>query len=454
MKLINNFNPWQKWNYRQYIELVFCFIFCFLLLLAGCQDTLYIPFISQTTPTMAVEASLQQEIAPTTLPEIIIKPVQTSTVTPNISIWVPPLFDPNANTDAGRLLKARIQTFVDQNPGIDIDVRVKGTSGPGGLLDALAATNAAAPDALPSLVLLSRSNMEVAALKGLIVSLNGLTNEMENPDWYPYARQMASLQESQFGLPFAADVLLLMYRPGLSTSVPSNWDVILRQRLPVLFPAADPQAVLTFFLYLSLEGQIVDSQQRPMIEPEILYQVLNLYSDGVVQGVFSGKLIQYRTDIEVWQAYQESRVCCAVTWASHYLSELPVDSLAISLPSLGDNNFTMADGWLWALSDPNPEHRELSVRLAEFLVDSDFLAEWSTEAGYLPTRPSALALWQNYGLQTLFNEVSLKAQIFPTNDLFNSLGSKMEEATLQVLQQKIDPNRAAQTAAEQLNNLE
>ena len=96
--------------------------------------------------------------------------------------------------------------------------------GQGGLLDALTATNAAAPGALPSLILLNRQDMETAALKGLILPLDDMTAVMGSTDWYPYAQDLARLQGSIFGLPFAGDALALVYRPVRFPSPPKSWN--------------------------------------------------------------------------------------------------------------------------------------------------------------------------------------------------------------------------------------
>ena len=81
-------------------------------------------------------------------------------------------------------------------------MRIKAPDGPGGLLDSLTTASAAAPLALPDLVALPRPIMETAALKGLVHPYQNLTSPIDEPDWYPYARQLARLQDSIFGIAF------------------------------------------------------------------------------------------------------------------------------------------------------------------------------------------------------------------------------------------------------------
>lgn len=59
-----------------------------------------------------------------------------------LQVWLPPEFDPVGNSPASQLLKARLADFVVEHPGTQLEVRVKGLDGPGGLLDALSAANA------------------------------------------------------------------------------------------------------------------------------------------------------------------------------------------------------------------------------------------------------------------------------------------------------------------------
>ena len=59
-------------------------------------------------------------------------------------------------------------------------------------------------------------------------------------------------------------------------------------------------------------------------------------------------------------ASEESRLggwsgLCSVGWTSRFLSELPPDTLAEAVPSLGSKPYTLATGWVWALAEPDPE---------------------------------------------------------------------------------------------------
>ncbi len=423
--------------------------FMFFLGLAGCSTWLteILPGSPTATPPLSPSATAGPlEASPTPTPENLppIGPVP-------LHIWVPPQFDPDGAGRAGAVLRSRLDAFMESHPDIYIDVRVKSSSGPGGLLESLTTTSAAAPSAAPGLIALSRSDLEAAAVKGLIFPLDELTSAMEGSDWHPYARQLASLQDSVFGLPFGGNALVLLYRPAkIGSEPPLTWEDVLGRGMPLIFQAGDPQAMVTLTLYRSAGGSVQDTQGRPTLNPAILADVFELYQRGSRNGVFPASVAQYQSTGQAWQAFREGQADWVITWSSNYLGELPADTSAAVLPPLDSDHLSLATGWVWALSDQDPVRRQASIELAEFLVDSEFLAEWNAASGYLPTRPSALAGWPNESLKPFIAQVVLSAQLRPANELMASLGPVLLEGTLSILKDQGSPIQAAQTAAEKL----
>ncbi len=421
----------------------------FLLILAGCSAWLaqVLPDGETQIPLESTATAAPSEVAATPT----FKPLPTSSGPMALPIWVPPQFDPASNSPAGNLLQERLNAYMEAHPDVVVEVRVKSSSGPGSLLEALTSTNAAAPAAVPGLIALNRSDLEAAAIKGLIYPLDGLSTAMDDSDWFPYARQLASLQDSLFGLPFAGDALVLLYRPSAIGDQPlDTWADLLGRGVPLIFQAGDQQAMLTLALYLSAGGSVQDAQGRPSLDANILAKVFEVYQKGAHNGIFPASIAQYQSPGQAWQAFQEGQADWVITWSSNYLGELPADTNAALLPPVDTKSLTTANGWIWALSDPDPVRREASIALAEFLVQPDFMAEWSAAAGYLPTRPTALEGWSNESLQPLFYQVALSAQVRPANELMASLGPVLMEGTLSVIKGQATPIQAARLAAQKL----
>lgn len=391
------------------------------------------------------------EILKTNTPGVNPGLLTTVTPVPELTIWMPPEFGANNSTTAGSLLARRMEEFSKLNGGVKIQVRIKASNGVGGLLDSLTTASAAAPSALPSLIALPRSDLEVAALKGLIYPLDGSSTAIDEGDWFNYAKQLAMVEGGTFALPFAGDALIIAYRPGQISGSFSDWSSLFRLGQPLAFSAGDAQAMFVLSMYQSIGGPVEDAQHRPTLQPDLLSQVLGLISDGEKQGVFPYWLSQYETDGQIWQAYQDRRVNALVTWTSQYLSTLPPDTAAVPIPALTDTPSTLATGWGWAVADPDPNQRLLSTRLAEYLTEGKFLSEWSEAAGYLPTRPSALADWSNQNLKTFLSPVAVSAHLRPTGDQLSSLGPILKDAALKVMKRESDPTQAAKEASEKLS---
>jgi len=361
-------------------------------------------------------------------------------------IWVSPQFDPSAETQAAALFQERLDEFISRRPNLQIEVRVKAESGPNGLINALTATRSAAPSIMPDLVALSRADLEAATAKGLLHPLDGLTTLLDDPDWYAYARQMAHIQNTTFGLPFAGDALALV---GYRSPMPTSWDELSDETLFV-FPAADQRSLFTLSLYLSAGGTLQDDQGRLALDEAILTEVLSLYSPDIENPFISPQVINFESDEQAWNAFREQRGNLVVTWTSRYLNEQTLPLALGTLPGLESGQYTLATGWSWALAGSNPENQPLAVELAEFLSDSEFLAEWSQAAGYLPTRPTALSSWSDAGEELVLTRTSETANLVPGEDVLVTVGPLLTEATLAVISGTQLPAEAAQSIAEQL----
>lgn len=419
-----------KWIRRSFLG------FILLLSLISCSD------LPVSGGTITPEASATATNTPTPT----VEPTRTPARPATVRIWVPPSFDPEDDTPASQILQSRLDEFADRRSGIRVDVRVKGIDGAGGILDSLITANAAAPLALPDLVLLPRSILETAALKGVLFSIDELVSPLDDGDWYPYAQQLAHLQNSTFGLPFAGDALILVFRPAVIGDAPRDWSAALETAEPIIFPAANEQAYFTLSQYLAAGGNVQDEEGRPILEEQILTEVLNIYQSAEAAGVTPFWLTQFTSDEQAWQAYIEGQSDMVVTWTSRFLSELPVDSAASAIPTPDGTPLTLANGWVWALSNPQVERHSTSIELAEFLTASEFLSEWTAAAGYLPPRSSALEGWSNTTLQRLAEQIARSSQIHPPTDVMLTLSPALQQAVVEVLKEQIDPQTAAQEA--------
>ena len=397
-----------------------------LLLSTGCASIEQ--FLAQRTPLA------QPQISPTPVP-VTSTPAETpvsdatQTVLPAsrariLRVWLPPQFDPSATTVAANILSKRFDDFEADHPGLKLEIRIKADEDEMGLVNALSVTRVAAPSVLPDLVALSRPALESAALKRLLHPIDGLSTLLDDRNWYRYARELGYVQNIAYGLPFAGDVLVLVYRSEVERI--NTWNDILASENPLVFAAGDPKALAGLALYVSAGGELLDAQGRPTLNQDVLTRVLTMISDGVIAGVFSPSLGNVVTDEQVLQAYLGERANMAIFWVSNYRA--PQGQFTLPLPGLDETSLSFGTGWVWALAESNPENQQLAIELADYLVEDDFLSDWTRESGYLPTRPSR-ADAENATTTAILES----AQLIPSNDVLSVLGPLMQDAVVRAL---------------------
>jgi ABC-type glycerol-3-phosphate transport system substrate-binding protein len=338
-------------------------------------------------------------------------------------------------------------------PGLVINVRAKAESGEGGMLNALSAASSAAPAALPDLILLPRALLEPAALKGYLRVLDGMDDKMEDADWFEYARQMGRVQNSVFGIPFAGDLLVMMYNDQIQDLIPQTWQETLAITRTVGFAAGDPQALFTIALYQSAGGDLRDDQGRPMLDEEILARVLSLYSQANLAGQMPFWLMQYTSDSQALDLYRNGQADLLITWRSTLEQSLghPAAPNIAGLPTQDGALYSLANGYVWVLAGSSPARQSQALELVQYLSDPTLLGEWNLQAGYLPPRMLALDTWpENAGRERIIS-LSLNAQLAPSTDLLEIVGPLLKQAVQQSLLQQTDPATAAQLAADSLN---
>ena len=342
----------------------------------------------------------------------------------SLRIWLPEQFNPAAESRAAELVAERLEEFQAKHSELEIEIRIKKVDEEGVILNALSVTSVAAPGALPDLVLLSRPDLEAAAVQGLLHPMEGLSTLLDDPNWYGYAQQLGYIHDTGYGLPFLGDTLVLVYYPELGQI--ATWEEVLASEGQIVFPAGNPQGLVGLALYASAGGQILNEQGVPTLEREALTRVLSFVQEGVSQEIMPTSLANVTNEMQTLQIYRTGNANKGIIW---YLSYEPAEDGALApLPGLDQVPFSYATGWVWALAGADPENQQLAVELAEYLVDDNFLAQLTSETGYLPTRPSTVETSDR-----TMTAILESAHPLPSNDVLVALGPLMQEALTRVL---------------------
>ena len=355
-------------------------------------------------------------------------------------LWVPPQFEPVEDNPAGALLLSRLHAFEKAYPDLKVEVRVKSISGEGSLLNSLAATSYAAPDALPGLILLNRSDMETAALKTLIFPIPSRTAEYKSEDWFAFTENLVSFQGVQFGLPLFADPLVMAYSKQTVAYPPISWQDILNQQNPMVVDLNDRAAIFPYSIYLSAGGEITNEKGDPILDPDALTRTYQTIFTGASSNIFPTWLADFQSAGEVENAFLQGQGPYALLWASQVLRS---SSENISIAPVPGNPATgFVDGWMLCITNPTGDYSRYNMMLADFLLDPDFLAQWSESAGYIPMQRSVLAEWQNKELAGRIDAAAEFGVVIPSNQVLQQAGSILNRYSISLVRRQTSPMQA------------
>ncbi|MEK6222832.1 MAG: extracellular solute-binding protein, partial [Chloroflexota bacterium] len=280
--------------------------------------------------------------------------------------------------------------------------------------------------------------------KDLIFKLDNYVSPTLADQWYPFAVQSSTFDNSLFAIPFAADALIMVYRPTAVEVPPESFQDVFTKTGPFAFPAADSQGIFPLALYQAHAVSFTDEKDQLTISQPELETGLRFFQQGAITNLMPFWLTQYETDDLSWLAFRENRAQMVVTWASNFLSEPPVGANAAPIPTHDGTPFSVSMGWSWALTSPNLERQEITYELIEFLSEDEFMGHWTQAAGFFPSKPEALVFWNqsvNLALATnlLPNTISL-----PPVSVLENIGTLFSEAVINILKQELTADEAAE----------
>jgi len=367
----------------------------------------------------------------------------------NLTLWVAAPFLPDVPSPAGSLLADRLAEFEATHPRVKLIVRRKDPAGPSGLLDTLAAASAAAPAALPDVIALDPAGLQAAAIKGLIVPLNGLVAEPVSPEWFEHAVGISQVDGQLFGLPFAAEAEVLSYDLTRYPRPPLSWADILAGPAPFVFPAADPSALFTLAEYASLGGTLTDDSRRPALDAQALTEVLTFYSSARAAGVIPLSARQFVTDGDTWAAVRGGRAAAGTAPLSVFLGQYDSDAQAVlPLPTKAGAGVIFAQTWSWAIVSKDPEIQALSAELIQWIAEPSFLGAWTSALGMLPPNKSTLDQWPSGTQRSIVARLVSVSRPMPPDEVLATFGPPLQTAVEAVLSGGSTPAQAAQAAAQ------
>ena len=377
--------------------------------------------------------------------------VEQTPIIKTICLWVPPQFDPEQGTQGGKALAEAIVSYTELHPNINITLRVKATTGESNVLSALTAANNIAKPALPSLVLLSRGDMETTVQRGLAKPIT-TSILSDSSTWYSYARQSAVNDSMIYGIPVLGDSLVLTYRMSKTGAEMTDWQDILTRGLPIGFAPSSASSLFGTFIYLSQGGKLTNDQGQPYLDPKKLTDTLTFFVSGGQNGAFPPSLSQLIDQSQVWQRFSDGTMSIIVSQFSSFRHYQTPEISVHEIPTPEQyTDYPLVSTWNFVLIEDDPDLQAEAVSFAEYMADINTNDIFSVNAGYLPVRNSVHEAWQDDPQSSLAQMMSENAVLIPNNQILNKIVPVINNAVNQVIKNQMTPENAAQEAVSTLN---
>jgi multiple sugar transport system substrate-binding protein len=398
--------------------------------------------VPSAAPTVPPSGANMETPSPTVTP----LPTPAADIS-SLTLWVPPAFRSDNNSPSGIVLNQRLEAYATLHPGLKISVRVKAASGAGGLRDSLAAAAAAAPGALPDLVALDQSTLRAAAIKGLVYPVDELLPAHAWDSYFPYAQSMVVVDDQHYGAPFAGDAIVLA-DTLVPSSDPRSWEQIASWTGPLFLPLGDSRALLLFFGYYAAGGAPLLSVADALVDPQPLAQELEWLRMMQEAGVLSPRSLQLDSFENSFVAIENFGECSVTLYSIAAQS----DDYFVGYPPTPDGKvFSLATGWSWAIATPDLERRAVAADLLAWLLDPQFLGDWSEAQKVLPPSRTALQSWKTGSQGSFAAGISETALPFPDDEISAFAGPILSKAARRVLLDGTAPADAAQEAAKTIH---
>lgn len=373
-----------------------------------------------------------------------------------LTAWMPESLAPTADTSGGQQLLAQFAAFEERHPDIQIETYAKLTTGEGSTLNYLRSAPSVAPDVLPDIALVDQEALMQSASEGLIVPLADLINPALVEGLYPAAVELGTIDGELVGLPYTLQMQHLVYRETLFDDPPHSFSAVLESPVPYIFPAGTMSSVnrTTLTQYLAGAGSLVDDEGQPTLDVNVLTDVLTFYAEARDEEVIDPVLLQMSDPAVSWEMFNGRQAGLSTVTSTAYLTAREtLRSTGVTwVPTADGQPYALISGWMWVIVTEDPDRQAAAVTAIETLMDPVNQGTYAEAANWLPSQPSALAVWGDDDAYAEFaDQVLEQAAPLPDSSLRLAVGEAMQDAVTQVLLDGTDPFQAASQAAQSVN---
>jgi ABC-type glycerol-3-phosphate transport system substrate-binding protein len=281
-----------------------------------------------------------------------------------------------------------------------------------------------------------------------------MINQEMVDDLFPAAKIISQVDGTTISYPFVfTDMRHLVYdSEAIDEPFPDTWNDLLNvEDAQFAFPARGMDgAEMALQLYLAAGGALTDEANQPVLEVDPLTQALSQINRGATRRIIERQSANLSTDGEAWELLIDGDANIiqsgANTYLANRLSESEIEPARV--PGFDSALRPFVNGWVWAISTPDPARQLLAMELLSSITSSANIGEWSISAGQLPTRRSAYSQWPlNSSLTQFYLQASEHAHQFP-EDATDEIMDALNDAVLKMIVLSQSPRSAAEEAAQ------
>jgi len=421
--------------------------------LAGCgRSPSATPSVTTHSPTPTRDSTTPTSATPVPAPS----PLGPAPSFITLTIWGPEQFAPGESDAGAQVLQAQYQEFTSENPDLGVEYVTKAPYGEGGVLDFLLAASYAAPNVLPDVAIVDAFELGPLARAGIATPLQELVSEQLVADLFPFAQEACTFGDDLIALQFEADIEHAIYYTRTLETPPATWADLFVSPISYTFPAGGENGLVNdafLIQYLAQESQLLDQEGKAALEHSPVQRVLRLYDAVRKYDVSPSEILEIHDLEECWAAYTEGNIALSHISSWRYLTSRAVlqDTSFAAVPTETGRTAAMSRGWAFVIITESPHRQEAAVRLIEWLMTSQNLAEWSVATNHLPARSAALPLtdWPQDYTQFLENQLQ-NAFYRPSTPEFDRIARALQVAAEDVLTGERTPREATSNLMESL----
>lgn len=393
----------------------------------SCQSNGSPPVLPVVLTPSAIPPALQTPHEPTA-------PNATTEQNRQLVVWVPAFFQPEDEPPVV-LLQTVYDQFRRNHPDVHLEIQRKAETGEASLYAYLRNAQSMAPSILPDLVLLDTTQLWQAAELGLIQPVNWDALQHTN-DFFQFARTATNYQGRTIGIPYAADLIHLVYHTNQIAQLPTTWDTLLTTGGPYWFAAGkhDSPNESLLLQYVGAGGQLFED--GTVSNPEALTELFAFLMQAKAAGVLPEEILALKTSNESWLAFAGQQRGFADASAHWVLSQpAAVSDLGFAqIPTINGATVTIAQTWAFALVTPDPEQQQLALELIDQLLEPTVHSAWSHATMQLPTQRGVYATWLDASPYYDFLQQQLDVAIAtPNGPQFADFARRLQQAQEAVL---------------------